>query len=116
MTNRTPAPKETQPSPPAWKTGPVTEATRKYWIEIVLGWADARLPGPQYDECYTALHQDSADLRQQRDDLLAAAQETRIFLFNLWANGPASVSLEAIQEMRERLSRAILSAKEAGVK
>ena len=34
---------------------PVSEATRLYWVDTVLGWAEERLMPPQYDECRRAI-------------------------------------------------------------
>ena len=33
----------------------LSNLTRKYWIDILLGWAEDRLPPPQLDECRAAL-------------------------------------------------------------
>lgn len=33
----------------------ITALSRKFWIDTVLDWAENRLPGPQLDECRTAL-------------------------------------------------------------
>ena len=32
-----------------------TELTRKYWTDTLKGWAEDRLPPPQYDECCSVL-------------------------------------------------------------
>lgn len=34
---------------------PVSEATRLYWVDTVLSWAEERLMPPQYDECRRAI-------------------------------------------------------------
>jgi hypothetical protein len=39
----------------------ITEATRQYWLDTVLGWAEARLMPPQFDECKRALTQAVAE-------------------------------------------------------
>ena len=33
----------------------ITETTRQYWLDTVLGWAEDRLMPPQFDECWRAL-------------------------------------------------------------
>lgn len=33
----------------------ITEATRQYWLNVALDWAESRLAPPQYDECKIAL-------------------------------------------------------------
>lgn len=40
---------------PVMIAGSVTEATRRYWLETVLAWAEVRLMPPQFDECKLAL-------------------------------------------------------------
>lgn len=35
----------------------ISEQTREYWLQTVLGWAEDRLPPPQFDECKRALTQ-----------------------------------------------------------
>ena len=35
----------------------VSEPTRQYWLDTVLGWAEDRLAPPQFDECKRALLQ-----------------------------------------------------------
>ena len=37
----------------------ITALTRKYWIDSLLGLAEERLSGPEFDECRTALDFDA---------------------------------------------------------
>lgn len=56
---------------------PVSEQTRRYWLDTVFSWAQDRLMPPQLDECRRALLQadpTEADsyMRARRDDLQKA--------------------------------------------
>ena len=44
----------------------ISELTRQYWLKIFDGWAQARLPPPQYDEAHAVLVQ--AGLPVEPDD------------------------------------------------
>ena len=35
----------------------ISNLTRKYWINILRGWAEDRLPPPQFDECNAVLNE-----------------------------------------------------------
>jgi hypothetical protein len=63
------------PAPPA-----VSDTTRQYWLDVVLGWAGMRLMPPQFAECKRALTADPlaaalAACRAERDALRAALAE-----------------------------------------
>ena len=32
-----------------------SDNTRRYWVDVLRGWAEARLMPPQYDECCAVL-------------------------------------------------------------
>jgi hypothetical protein len=46
----------------------VSDMTRKFWFDTLLGWAEYRLAPPQYDECTRALN----EVRAERDAFAAA--------------------------------------------
>lgn len=70
----------------------ISDATRQYWLDTVLGWAEDRLMPPQYDECKAALTQaaPNADLdtanaeleesRAEAADLAGECQRLRALL------------------------------------
>jgi len=33
----------------------ITNQTKQYWLNVFDAWAEARLPGPQYDEAHQVL-------------------------------------------------------------
>lgn len=56
----------------------VSEATREYWVKVLLEWAESRLPAPQFDECKQALAQAPAtSLTLQPGALLIALERDR---------------------------------------
>ena len=36
-------------------TNSITETTRDYWLQVLLGWAEDRLMPPQFEECKRVL-------------------------------------------------------------
>lgn len=58
----------------------VTEKTRQYWIETLLGWAEDRLSEPQFDECQHALRQAAPAPAPAAPDLAAEVARLRAAL------------------------------------
>jgi len=96
----------------------VSESTRQYWLDTVLGWAEDRLAPPQFDECKRALLQGAppdkaairaAELAQaERDAELCESQwydawngelkDASSFLSNTAGNAYAAAIREAANE------------------
>lgn len=55
----------------------ISDQTRQYWFDIVLGWAYSRLPAPQFDECKAALTPDADVIAALTKRATAAEQEAQ---------------------------------------
>jgi hypothetical protein len=72
----------------------VSEMTRQYWIDTLLGWAERRLAPPQFDECKRALDLDHYALAR-RSDLQGANMQLLVALKAKQAADARVAALEA---------------------
>lgn len=83
----------------------LTAQTRQYWLDTVLGWAEARLMPPQYEECRRALDGDAEyGLMAQLAIVNGEASEREAAAF---AAGQAAGVAQAAAVCRERAEQHI---------
>lgn len=89
----------------------MSEQTRQYWIDTVLGWAQDRLMPPQYDECVRALQQ-GAPLTphgENLETLTAELEDSRIDASDTAGQLRDALSKLAAAEQRASATRELLS-------
>lgn len=86
----------------------VSEMTRQYWVDTVLGWAERRLDAPQFAECRSALLQAAPASAQTAEQLVERLERE---CYRAYGDGGSEFSINHAEELcAQALDAAIAAA------